>query len=238
MAKKNLIFVAGFIFSSCAHHPAISRSVANDAIGCTLPAGSKTKPFDRDSVITPEVRASWAPNHFTDPAHHDARNFRYIVHMIEFANGRHSTRAIYKYLTQEIAQNPCATISTSVIDQDHRSTYGTFGFILKVPADNILLARSSDIASQYLPGNTEAERFNYALNNSASYIEPTPTLENLIKGTTAGHNEILVEGKFKEGIQVVGVIYNPVMLTIGDVKARVQDLLDIAVENDLAVVQY
>ena len=92
-------------------------------------------------------------------------------------------------------------ISTSVIDQEHKATYFPWGFILRVPPENIISAQFKDQGVANRPTNviTEMER----VHRDKGLATP----EEVLAATTGrngetGYNEVVVLGTSPEGKQI------------------------------------
>ena len=121
----------------------------------------------RDKAMNISVEA-WK-NITTDPREHNPNYFKYIVHSIQSESLRlhrdileiqlklngldvdENRRTDLLRNSDDIAKK--AVISTSLIDQNHRGTWGNVGFILDVPAENILSVSNQDMGS--LPRSAE-----------------------------------------------------------------------------------
>src|SRR5687768_9961993 len=114
--------------------PAYANDLSLDAI-----VGSEC------AAIFQDARSRWNPSQFTDPKDYQPDNFQFIVHGV---GGVQSTMRDAQ--TIELFKNPepilkdRAHISASLIDQDHCLFAGSYGFILKVPEENIFAASPSD----------------------------------------------------------------------------------------------
>lgn len=246
-----LCFIVGIITSAAA--------ASADQIGCPLPKDTtglkpvnyEVKPFDPDAVASPQVRASWAPEKFSDPGKHDRNNFRYIVHMVDLMGQHFSAESSYQYISQEIANNPCATISVSVIDQNKNATFGSVGFILRVPAENVLLAKGMDFGTFNLGQNHDPRYFNYAVNLFAQSAGQLSAPEKILEQTNDKadlykYNEVLVQGNVRDGIAIIGIIIDPSNADVMRLEATsfdkeehdrlVTGMTEIAHKNNLPVV--
>lgn len=92
------------------------------------------------------ARLAWDPANFTDPnTFPNWRrgpinfNYQFIVTCLPADTGAQPTLAAPDFT---IAQ--WAAISTAVIDQSNSIMYGYYGFVLNVPAENILIAHNQD----------------------------------------------------------------------------------------------
>jgi len=157
----------------------------------------------------------------TDPAQHDSTNFRYVVHAIqpEFGIGQ-TMQAIF--LIQEQMKNPNIKynrinllraprriadkplISASLIDDTHTGTWQSFGgFILKVPADNILKTSSSDCGTLFYGGADVVAQL-YKERDTQGVASP----EDLLQLTSSySYNEVVLAGTGRTGkkVEVIGV---------------------------------
>jgi hypothetical protein len=162
------------------------------------------------------LRDFWDPKHFTDPKAYKAdKPFKFIVWgMMNTHTGRGTP--YFKILENpDIAKT--FLISSSIIDQVHKSTYYPYGFILKVPKENIISTNSKDQAFKNYKAMTEGMTAAEATDMlpevrrvSASYEIAKP--DDILKGTSGkggayGYNEIAVMGTSPEGksVDVVGL---------------------------------
>ena len=237
--QKFTLVLLSFIFCS--------NALANQ-VGCIL-RENLNEYFDRSHFSTPEVRASWDTNRFTNPALHSPQNFRYLVHTIDAAitdslggNPKpiYSVEKTFDFITKNVAQNACATISTSLINQDKMGTFGVVGFIIKVPEDNIIIASSRDIGSKSLLINKDHLLFNRIANGYAQRV-PMATPEQVLLATENGDwNEVIVQGKFRESITITGILINYKNFQQGNLLRyqiqMVEDLKRLAAKKNLPVV--
>jgi hypothetical protein len=98
---------------------------------------------------------------------------------------------------ERISEKP--VVSTSVIDQDTHLTWGPFGFILKVPAENFVAASARDAGTQLdlvgkeLQSSLDLQRKVYGL----------PDPGSVLKGTNApSHNEVVLVGTAPTGSKI------------------------------------
>jgi len=190
-----------------------------DQVGCILSkeqvetainpinSGKPVEYFDRSKVATPEVRASWAPEMFTDPKNHNSENYRYILHTIDNFGISYSAHSSYDFISKT-AENPCSSISATLVSSEKRKTFGTLGFILSVPAENILFSGPKDLSSFVLNSNQDPVMFNSALNQFFKDYEKGPFLtpDQLLKVTDpSSYNEVLIQNKFIESVKVSAV---------------------------------
>jgi hypothetical protein len=175
--------------------------------------------FDRSSA-NGDIRESWSETKFSNPNSHDQGKFRYFVHMIARSHNRsqHSLAEIYNFISDSVGKNPCAYLSTSIIDQSHRGTFGSVGFILQVPKENVLIAEAHDIGSGFFGDNHDPLQFNYYLQRTVVKVGPLRTADEILARTPLykeytydyhpPYNEVLVEGFYHQPIKIVGVVVN------------------------------
>lgn len=122
------------------------------------------------SRATPEaIAVSWNTG-FTDPAAHDETRFKYLVHGLQgkageivqilhaidrMKRGEGDLLQMIDLLEQPYRIGNKKIISASVIDQDHRITFGNGGLILKTPFENILDAAPQDIGTDFVNPDKE-----------------------------------------------------------------------------------
>jgi hypothetical protein len=167
---------------------------------------------------------SWADFPFTDPQSDDARKFAFIVHSID-PSGKDHKRLLESQIEQGVSEydesqdinlfeNPerisdKKQISCSLIGRDCddvgrniKEVLGTMrrvGFILKVPAENILQAAPCD------SGNRFDE------NNHNKICTPKELLNHDYRYSNEHWNEILAQGKTENGgtVEIVGIFMCP-----------------------------
>lgn len=162
----------------------------------------------------PEViDASWR-NGFTDPLSHRDDHFRYVVYgfqgraadvvqkmalIHEVKNGQAGVDIEHIDLLEQPRRISERTlISGSVIDQDHRQTFGETGLILSAPRENILDAFSEDAGTNYSHPENE-------ISASSGLM---CTVDDLMKDSKlyGKYNEVRIKGKTEAGqIKVTGV---------------------------------
>jgi hypothetical protein len=177
---------------------------------------AKTVRSNLPAVDDAPERDAWDPKNFTDPKAYAANKpFKFIVWgMMNAYTGRGvSYETILKDPT---ASAKTSLMSTSIIDQDHRATYYPYGFILKVPQQNIISTHSKDQAFKNYKSVTEgmtaveaADMLGEVRRVAATYKIDTPA--KILAGTTGkggsyGYNEVVVMGLSPEGkfVEVVG----------------------------------
>jgi hypothetical protein len=165
----------------------------------------------RSPLIAVPAGGHWTPGvGFTDPKNHDPNSFRYIVFgMMNVATKRGVTY-------DKILANPdilkTFMISTSIIDQNHRSTYYPYGFIFNVPNGNFISANPKDQAFKNyrsvlqglahidndLTGEVRRVADNYPVPNAPTDILNATTG----KQGNSGYNEVVVLGTAPDGRQI------------------------------------
>jgi hypothetical protein len=131
-------------------------------IGSQDTTGSRRTVYSKE---TPEaIAASWA-NGFTDPREHNDGSFRYLVHGLQDqASDTIQTLALIGQMRRgqagdigekiDLLMEPHKVgdkkiVSASVIDQNHRVTFGDAGLILKTPPENVLDAFPEDAGTDF-----------------------------------------------------------------------------------------
>ncbi len=187
-------------------------------------AGGPAKPAPVDAARDAAVRG-WSPAHFTDPSTSPSDGkYRFMVHMVnpfscdgacDFARGE-----------SEISSSAGArTISLSVIDQDHKGTFGFVGYIVRVPEKNIVATSGADMQSGFSTHQDAAKL-------AATF--PLEAPEKILAGTR-GHNEIIAarsDGNSK--LEVVGLVQMGLTHAPGD--AMKQAFVDYATKRGLPTV--
>ncbi len=156
----------------------------------------------------------------TNPKRHKEYDFRYIVHAIQPESLRVGRDvAVMKLLSEgdvnevdsgrwvDLLNNPSdinkkPLISASYIDQSHQETWGSVGFILEVPAENILGTYPQDVGTPFFEG---VEYVKSKLKNREREIM---TPEKLLRQSQE-YNELLLTGTNPEDIskevRIIGV---------------------------------
>jgi len=139
----------------------------------------------------------------TNPLFHDAKEFRYLVHAVlerpaqthKLDDGRIWNSMGVMREPEKISEQ--FVISTSLIDSTHTQTFGWAGFILKVPAENILKAGSTDVGSDITGGKEYVEK----LYSERSVYSPDEILSGT--GMSFGkYNEVVITGTGRTGKRV------------------------------------
>jgi hypothetical protein len=158
---------------------------------------------------TSTEKAAWEPEGFSDPAaHRVGKPFRYIVIALQSQSKDKNRAYTYKDFlkTPGILEN--FMNSTSVIDESHRGTYTPYGFILRVPAANVEIASTKDIAIANQSGDIEREtEGKYAM---FGLPEPGELLESMAAPRdpkNLRYNEVVVRGRSGEGAIKVTAIF-------------------------------
>lgn len=163
-----------------------------------------------ESTVSPEERvASWRQD-FSDPTVHDMMNFTYLVHGLA-DNVQRSLQALalidigadVKKAPQidlerdplRVAEKPI--LSTSVIDWEHRSTWGDAGLILRVPPENIVNIHPSDAGTPF---------YDSSIATSLKSHDLACTVGELLEQTSPrSYNEVIVQGTTDTGkVEVAG----------------------------------
>lgn len=205
--------------------------------------GAPAPEYDALEFMPQEQRQDWDVSEFSDPSRHDPKKFRYIVHMIQ-TSGRRSIRSIYDFLATQASQNPCATLSTSVIDESYTWTYTGIGFILEVPAENIIAAANKDMVSPVLTNNKEPNFFHLYARTYSKHYAPLQSPSQVLKSMTSPErttkskwNEILIASKFRRSFKIAAILINEREFKQKPVDpAEVRDLIEVAQQEGLPVV--
>lgn len=170
-------------------------------------SGMPVRFFDRNEFTTSESRATWDPLKFSDPRHHDPAAYRYLVHTVDNFGIKYTAHSSFDFI-EKMAENPCSSISASLVSHVKRATFGTVGFILSSPAENILFSGPKDLSSFVLNNNTDPVVFNSALNQFFGSYETGPFLsaDELLRLTNPKkYNEVLIQNKVRTGIRINGI---------------------------------
>ena len=143
------------------------------------------------------VRKSWETN-FTSPAKHNDRKFCYVVHGLKDMGGRIHQRLFMArervYDTSQdidLLQYPervsdKKVISTSIVDQDHRATWGNVGLILNVPYNNVIAAYREDVGTPFFDANRVKKEKVPAVGDITESTHPSKYNEIVLVGSTIG----------------------------------------------------
>lgn len=159
--------------------------------------------FDFESRVTAEQFAA----ELTDPKYHNPKNFCYIVHginpaahnnlmLLAMKNGGYDFKQEIDLLENPERISEKKVISSSVISENHLTTWGNVFFILDVPWEN-------HVSMQPRDQGTNVTRPDFVLEHARS---PYTTPRKLIEQGNTGLNELVVTGK-KNGnaIKIAGV---------------------------------
>ncbi len=108
----------------------------------TTPVSNRDTKINPKEWIDPQFDVNqerWSSGNFTDPAIHRDSQFRYVVHGV--FDGKPTAQSVLK--NPDVLKE--RLLSTSLIDQDHRATFGWYGFILKAPHQNIVATSPRDM---------------------------------------------------------------------------------------------
>lgn len=173
---------------------------------CELPPEKGGKTFDRDKFSSLQIRLTWDESHFTAPNRHNPKNFTYIIHTVDHELQR-SLEETMNYILNRTAASPCSTISTSVINQEKQGAFGEIGFILSVPSENILAAKSGDLYSKVLGDNRDPQVFHSSMIELVNRVGQLISLDQLIEESQARvYNEVLVQGRVRKPLSIIGII--------------------------------
>jgi hypothetical protein len=126
--------------------------------------GQELRKVIRTSETPEAVKESWT-NGFSDPRTHTDSSFRYLVHGFQGRGGdiiqtMHMLQALKTGEAEDLGEKidllthphkvgEKKLISSSVIDQDHRTTFGDAGLILRALAENVLDAFPTDAGTDF-----------------------------------------------------------------------------------------
>lgn len=160
----------------------------------------------------PEAVADSWENGFTDPAKHDDGRFRYLVHGIQGQatdinqklflikmqreGDAEDLGEVIDLLMQSHRIGDRKIISASVIDQDHRETFGNAGLVLRTPAKNVLDAFPEDAGTDFANPGREIARSNK---------HKCSVDELMLASSDESWNEVRLVGTTEDGkVQVAG----------------------------------
>ncbi len=157
-------------------------------------------------------------NGFSNPKMVMAQEYRYLVHGV----GNQARRTIQKTFLLEstrkegleldnnqdidLLRNPekisdKKIISTSIIDQDHRATYGDVGFILRAPAGNVLKISAKDNGTFFADPESAIKR----MKSETSINSLDLLMQRTGKFSDHDWNEVCLEGKTDHGqVEIIG----------------------------------
>ena len=164
------------------------------------------------SVVKPN--AIWGET--TCPISHDATDYRYLVHSFNSFSSLgklsfHSQRSYdhsddvgdqsINLFDEPERVGERVSLSMSLIDQDHRATFGDSGLIVEVPSDNIIANDTSDMGVINAEAKTLRSRFKNA--------EIVPPSKLLYETSSDLYNEVLAWADNNgRKIRLVGFFYN------------------------------
>jgi hypothetical protein len=169
-----------------------------DAISSATPLELR---FTKDPNEIEKLRPTWNPANFSDPRHHDADNFMYIVRV-----GPLEADAAY--------------LSASVISNDCTGTYqGSWAYILEVPASQVIASLPKDSGNM----GTTNERKSLSPATVQSFIKWYGFYDPkfLVKETTdwaarynyqSAYNEVFIKtSQYNDAqkIKIIGVVTPP-----------------------------
>lgn len=141
------------------------------------------------------VRSDWTqlPKTAKELATFSNQNFKLLVH------AGSNAKKIKQLIANPDLLQEAFSFSASVIDQDHRNTYGKYGVILSAPPENILATSSGDMGAPFAKVYSKAEidqardeGFFYSIYFSKN---PVMTPQQLLQQTKVnGWNEVMVAG--------------------------------------------
>lgn len=144
-----------------------------------------------------EIKKSWE-NSFTNPNNHDDDKYCYMVHGLIGLDARIKQKIFLSDIQTsdnsqdiDLLQYPekvseKKVISASIVDQNHRTTWGHVGLILDVPYKNIMAAYKEDVSTPFFDIN-KVKR------------EKVPSVDDILKLTNSKrHNEIILTGQIDD----------------------------------------
>jgi hypothetical protein len=165
----------------------------------------------RSPLIAVPAGGHWTPGTgFTDPKTHNPQSYRYIVFgMMNTYTGRGIS---YQSILGDPDILKTFMISTSIIDQNHRSTYYPYGFIFNVPTQNFVSGREKDQAfKNYKSVTVGLKHIDNDLTSEVRRVAdafPIPNSpQDVLNGTSGkqgsfGYNEVVVLGTAPGGTQI------------------------------------
>lgn len=172
--------------------------------------------FCHDYLVTDKIQ-EWAPSKFSNPREHNSKKFRYIIHTVinPFYFFSKTERIEFDFLIN-IVSNPNflkthPALSASVITQEFRVTsLNAAGFILKVPAENIIATAPEDMQIHNSRHTSETE-----LRKEISRVQMEYGIKSPDEILNPGLNEVLTVGTMKDGssIEIIGVLVDSKEMT-------------------------
>ncbi|MCL4353690.1 hypothetical protein M1615_04510 [Patescibacteria group bacterium] len=149
----------------------------------------------------------------TDPREHQDNRFRYLVYafnpsaaidqrIVSVAVAQAGLETRQKDSLVDLLKNPEGiaqrdSLSLSLIDENHRATWGSFGLIVEVPKPNVILVSASDIGSIHASIDL--------LKQQAQQHPPISGNQLLANSSPDNYNEVVTLGKSEYGkIKVIG----------------------------------
>lgn len=176
------------------------------------------------------------PKHATDLVKIDPSRFTLLVH------AGSSPRKVEKLLQNNQLLEQSFNISTSLIDQNHRSTYGNYGVIISAPPRNILATSSSDMGTplgKIVPASDiqkmQQEELFYSFLMTANPVRPPES----ILASTKSYNEIMVAGTTSTGgpVRIIGVFLKTKNSEVVAAPEVVEKLNNLAKKLDLPTIK-
>lgn len=163
----------------------------------------------RASGAPDAIRMQWEQE-FNSPQSYKKDKFRFLVHGIQGRGARiiqHMTllekRAFDSDHHVDLLQSPQLIgskklISCSIIDQNHRGTFGEAGFILRAPFDNVMAMSPEDLGTNFFSPNET--------HNHISTSKQHMNIDALLASTHSNQwNEIVLSGRTEFGeVEIVG----------------------------------
>lgn len=161
-----------------------------------------------------DPKRSWE-NGFSNPRNHNEKSFRYNVYAFQggfgetmqtmfvlnhaIDTGRYPFEKDIDLRKQPFRVGEISLLSTSVIDDQKRRTFGHAGLILSSPFENVLDMSPTDVGTNFAKPEQAEKK-----SNGLKF-----TLDELTEKTSAReHNEVRIKGKTESGeIKVIGFWY-------------------------------
>ncbi len=144
-----------------------------------------------------EIKESWK-NDFTNPNNHNNDKYCYIVHGLIGPEARIKQKIFLSDIKTsdnsqdiDLLQYPEKVserkiLSASIIDQNHKTTWGSAGLILDVSYENVIAAYREDVSTPFF----DIEHVKK---------EKVPTIDDVLKLTDPDlHNEIVLNGSVED----------------------------------------
>lgn len=131
--------------------------------------------------------------------------FAFLVHAGSSPKKMATMKLDPKWLCRVLA------FSASLIDQDHRNTYGRYGFIISAPSENILAAKESDMGTPFAKMFRADQKQDLESDPTFPWLIssnlPSPPEEILARTRPSAYSEIMVAGTTTNGgpVKIIGM---------------------------------